>query len=121
MFGDNSERRQAAVETLVYEYCQFAFGDVQPTAMFGRVMKHQLARDTARFGCWEGGVQRGDLVRVEIVQHDTDDFGIGIAFVDQPLHLLREVDGGAPLGDGNMAPASQWLDDHEHIASAVAA
>ena len=53
-----TERRQAPIETLVAQHRQFAFGDVQPTAVLGRVMKVQLAGDAARFRCREGGVQR---------------------------------------------------------------
>src|SRR5579864_2566515 len=119
--GDDGKCGQTAIETLVAQDGQFAFGNVQPTAMFGSRVKFELAGDAARFGCWEGRVQRGELVGVEIVQHDTNDFGVGVAFVDEPLHLVRKVGGCAPLGDRDMAPASQWLDHHKHIASAVAA
>src|SRR5579859_1355554 len=118
---DKGEGWQAAIETLVAENRQFAFCNVQPTAVFGSRVKFELAGDAACFGRWKGGVQRGDLVGVEIVQHDANDLRIGIAFVHQPLHLVCKVDRRAPLGDGDMAPASQRLDHHKHIASAVAA
>jgi len=82
---DNGKGWQAAIETLVTENRQFAFCNVQPTAVFGSRVKFELAGDAACLGRWKGGVQRSDLVGVEIVQHDANDLRIGIAFVHQPL------------------------------------
>ena len=54
-------------------------------------MKLQLAGEAACFGRRERDVQGGDLVDVQVVQHDPDHLRIGIGFVRQPLHLVREV------------------------------
>src|SRR5581483_3349936 len=69
---------------------------------------------------WEGCVQRSSRVDVQVVEHHPYDFGIGICFVHQPFHLLREVHRCASLGHLDMPPASQRFDCHEHVARAVA-
>ena len=54
----------SAVEAQVSEHTQLDLGHVEPTTVFGSVMKLQTLGDASRFGWLEGVVQRTELVSV---------------------------------------------------------
>src|SRR5574341_904341 len=85
----------APIPTLPAEDTQFQLSHVEPAAMLGRVVELQPFENAA-------GVR------------------LGIGFVHQPLHLLGEVQQGAPVGDGHMPPAAVRLEEHKQVAGAVA-
>src|SRR5438094_698064 len=72
----SAEFRQASIEALAGQDRQFAFRDVQPAAVLGRVMKLQFASQPSRLVRWEGGVQRRGGVGVQVVQDNADNLGI---------------------------------------------
>jgi hypothetical protein len=78
---DGGEVRQTSIDALAEQDSQLAFSDAQPTAVFGRVMELQLSRQSSRFGCWVGGIQRGHGVGVQVVQHHPNDARVAIRFV----------------------------------------
>ena len=73
-----------AVEALSTEDAQFNLSHVEPTAMFGSVVKLQAFGYTTRFGWFKCFVQRTQLVSIEVVQHQTDHIGMRIGLVEVP-------------------------------------
>ena len=57
----------------------------------------------------------------QIVLHDTDAGGVGIMDVDEFTHALGVVNGGAAVGDLDVAPAPMRIEGDEEIDGAVAA
>jgi hypothetical protein len=57
---------------------QLAFGHVEPTAMFGRVVPLEFAGDASRLVRWEAVVQAGNRVGVEIVRDQDNGLGLRI-------------------------------------------
>lgn len=54
-------------------------------------------------------------MRIEVVQHDTDDLDVGV-HIDDMFHGLGKLDLGAPLGDQYLAQPKLGLADHHQIA-----
>src|SRR5215216_8160826 len=90
--ASGDEVRQPSVEALAGQDGQFTFRHVQPAAVFGRVVKLQLASQASRLVRREGSVQRCGGVDIEVVQDDANHPCVGIGLVYQPAHLLREVE-----------------------------
>ena len=107
-------------QALTTEDTQLYFGDVQPTAMAGRIVKLQLSENAP--GCFgrECLIERSRLVGVQVVHHDSHPLGFRIAFIHQPLHLLREVLHRPLIGDSNVPPTALRLTHHEQVADPVA-
>src|SRR5215510_11687261 len=59
-------------------------------------------------------------MRIEIVQHDADHRGFGIAFVHQPLHRVGEVDLRPLHCPLHMPPAGLGFHEEKEVARAVA-
>src|SRR5258708_2087387 len=93
---------------------------VQPTAMFGRVMKLDSLQDPPRLGWREGFIQGSGRMRVEVILHDANVFHVRIDRIDQPSDAVRVVDLGTVLGHLDMAPARQRLDEEKQIGGAQA-
>ena len=58
-------------------------------------------------------------MRIQVVEYDANDLGVGIGGDDVP-HAVREFDLGAPFHDQDIAPAPLGFADHHQIAHAVA-
>src|SRR5262245_5228257 len=82
-------------------------------------MQLQLLGDPPRFSRLERFIQRRNLMRVEIVQHDTNHRGFRVAFVHQPLHRVGEVELGALLRHLHMPPASLRFHEEKEVTRAV--
>ena len=54
------------------------FSHVKPTAMLGRVVKLQPFAQTACFGRLEGLIERRRAMRVQVVEHQANEFGLGV-------------------------------------------
>src|SRR5258708_25864565 len=93
---------------------------VQPTAMFGRVMKLDSLQDPPRLGWREGFIQGSGRMRVEVILHDANVFHVRIDRIDQPSDAVRVVDLGTVLGHLDMAPARRRLDEEKQIGGAPA-
>src|SRR5437660_12396013 len=72
------------------------------------------------FGRRKGFVERPRFVRIEIVYDHANDVGVGIALIDQPLHLVRKVYHRALWGHSDMPPPGLRLTEEKDIASSVA-
>ena len=93
---------------------------VQPTTMFGRVMKLQSMTQPISFSRLKGFIQSSDRMSVEVIQHHANDLGLGIGFIDQPFHAMSEVVFGAALSDLDMPVARLWFEKHEQVPCTVA-
>ena len=58
-------------------------------------------------------------MRVEIVHHEGDAFGLRIHFVDKELDFVRPVEGGAVFLRANAVPAPKRFDEGENAAGSV--
>ena len=110
----------APVETLAGQHGQFALGDVEPTAVLGRVVPLDLGGDAPGFGRLETLVQAGWAMRVQVVGDQDDHVGVRIVFVDQDAQLFGKVLRGAAIRHPHLAPTGQRLNRQEQIADAVA-
>jgi hypothetical protein len=68
----------------------------------------------------KGFVEGTRFVSIEIVQDHANDFGVGIAHIDQPLHLLGKVLHRALRSHGDMPPSSLGLTEEKKVAGPVA-
>ena len=57
-------------------------------------------------------------MRIQVVEHDANDLGVGIGGDDVP-HAVREFDLGTSLHDQDIAPTLLGFADHHQIAHAV--
>ena len=119
--GERVGITDAPIPTFPAEHAQFQFGHVEPTAMLGRVVKLQAFENAAGFGRRKGFVQGRRPMGVQVVQDDPHHIGLGIGFVHQPLHLLGEVHERAPVGDGDVPPATVRLRLSRQGSAAAAA
>ena len=110
----------AAIEALLLEDAQFDLGHVQPTPMLGGIMKLELPGDPPRLGRLKRFLQRRDLMRIEIVQHDANHRGFGVAFIHQPLHRVGEVELRPLRRHLHMPPTRLRLHEEKEVARAVA-
>ena len=101
------------------EYRQFNLSHVQPTAMDGREVESQLARDAPCFGSWKGVVERTKGVGIEVVQHHVDHACLRVAFVNEVLHAAGEVELGTLSTDLDVPAAGQWLDGQQQAGRAT--
>jgi hypothetical protein len=73
------EIAQTSGEALADEDGQFAFGDVQPATVLGRVVELETSGNPPRLGGRERHRQRRDGVHVEVVEYDANDGGVRLA------------------------------------------
>jgi len=95
----------AAVETLRGEDAEFGFGQVQPGAVFRGVMPFEAFDQTPGLGSGKGFVERCGGVGVEIILDEDDRFGLCEVDVGQVFQNVGVIDGGAAVGDLDVAPA----------------
>jgi hypothetical protein len=80
--------RDSAAQALAVEGAEFDFCDVEPAAVFGRVVDFETIGQAARFDGREGFVERGDGMGVEVVHDQSHLDGFGVALFE---HSLDEV------------------------------
>ncbi|HEV2457611.1 MAG TPA: hypothetical protein VGS80_04540, partial [Ktedonobacterales bacterium] len=82
-------------------------------------MELQPIQDSPGLRRWEGLVERAGGVGVQVVLHQIDALGIGVALLDQVAQALGVVLLGPVLGHRHMPPAGQRLDHHEEVGGPV--
>ena len=65
-------------------------------------------------------VKRAGRVGGQIIQHDADALRFGKVDVHEFLHAGGEVDGGAAVGDFDLAPGPMHVKEDEQIGGAIA-
>src|SRR5574341_1111898 len=103
-----------------HEHAELDFSHVEPTAMLGRVVKDHTSGKAIGFGGCKGLVERRQLMDVEIIHDQLNTFSIRIADIDQPTQLMSEILSGTMLGDFDMPPVGQRLEEQEQVARPVA-
>jgi hypothetical protein len=93
-----------SVQALPLQNRAFAFGDIEPAAVFGRVMPFKTRCQAMGFFRFEGFIQCPGSVRVHIVNDQDDAFGLRVIFIRQQAQLFGKVAPGAPLGDPSFPP-----------------
>ena len=96
-------------ETGSAQHAELDFRHVQPTGVFGRMVKLQPFHDASGFRWCKGLVQRRHAVSVQIVEDHADHWGMGIGHIHHPAHLVGEVLHSTSFRDGQVAPAGQGL------------
>ena len=91
------------------------FSHVKPTAALGRVVKLQPFAQTARFGCLEGLVERRRAMRVQVVQHQANEFGLEVDYIKQPLNASIEIVHRTPCGHYQFTPATLGFAEPEMV------
>ena len=61
----------AAIQTLRGENAEFGFGQIEPTAVLGRVVPFEALDEPARLGRGKGLIERGWLVGVDMIRSST--------------------------------------------------
>ena len=112
--------RDSAIEALGCEDGQFGFGHIEPRAVLGRMLPFEAFGDAPRLGGFEGVIERSLVVGIEIVLDEDNFVGAVEMNVGQIFQDTRIIDGGAAIGDFNVAPALQRCEQHEQIGRAIA-
>ena len=83
----------ASAEAVSGQDAEFDFRHVEPTGVFGSVMKLQAFRDASGLGGGKGLVERGHAVDVQVVQDYADYRGVGIGVfitLQPPTEPMRQ-------------------------------
>jgi hypothetical protein len=112
--------RYPTVEALAAEHREFDLGDVEPTAVLGSQVDLELVAEALGLGGWEGFVERGGSMSAELIHHQDDLLGLGMADIDEVLDLPRPIDSSAPSGHGELACAEQRLGETEDVGDTSA-
>jgi len=125
-------RRQAAISSarrrpssiLRARHCRpstlsSAFGDVQPTAMLGRVVDLQTLGEPPGFLRRKRFIERRRRVRIQVVHDQDDAFGERILLLQKIPQGKGPVDPCPPLGHTHITPPAQRLAEHENVACAT--
>jgi hypothetical protein len=97
---------KAAADALASQDTQLHFCHVEPTAAARCVLKTQTPREAMHMFGWEGRLQAGQIVRVQIVAHQRDVFGGGIVFFEKTPDLFGPVDARATIATRHTAPTT---------------
>src|SRR4051794_21316995 len=107
-------------QALPGQHRQLDLRHVQPAPVLRRVVDLQLLGDPPRLLRRERLVERGQLVRVQVVHHQDHLLRLLVHLLHQPADHLGEVHGGPPIGDTDGTPAQERFGDHEEVGRAVA-
>src|SRR6266478_660425 len=109
---------QPAIQALAIHNANFRLRHVQPTAVFGRVMKLDLVQDASRLLGRKRFIQARAIMRVQIVLDQTNFLRLRIILFHQFSHTKSVILAGAPCRDLHMPPATQGLTHHKLMAHA---
>ena len=111
---------ETMVEALLLQDAQLDLGHMQPAPVLGCAMQRQLPGNPPRLSRLKRFIQRRDLLRIAMVQHDPHPRGFGGAFVHQPLHRVGEVDLRSLLRPLHLPPAGLRFHEEKKVTRAVA-
>jgi hypothetical protein len=106
----------ATIETLGGKSAEFGFGQIEPTAMLGRVMPFETLDQPPGFGGGKRLVERGLAMDAEIVLDEDDGLGVREVAIGQVFQDMGVVDGGVAVGDLDMPPAFERRDSMNRLA-----
>ena len=109
---------QPAMQALAMHNAHVRLRHVQPTAVFGRVMKLDLVQDASSLLGRKGVLQARAIVGVQRVLDQTNFLRLWIIVFHQCSHTPGVILAGAPRRDMHEPPASQGLTHHNLMAHA---
>jgi hypothetical protein len=98
----------APVEALGRQDAEFGFGEIEPTAVPGRVVPFEALDQPPGLGGWKSFVKRSLAVDIEIVLDQNDGLGAGKMRVGKVFEDVSVIDRSMAVGDlvGTAASAS---------------
>src|SRR2546427_3878521 len=111
---------QAAIEALTIQNADVDFCHVEPTGVLGGVMELQAVQQPSRFIRRKRLVQGSPRMGVEVIEHQTHAYGLGIMRVYQFPDAFGPVPFGPACRDPYMTPSSQRFATHKLIANPFA-
>src|SRR5262249_28447127 len=112
--------RETALEALASKDGEFHLDHIEPPAMLRGVVKLPTLQNPMGVGWRKGFVQGCWRMRVEIVDHDSNDLSFGVIPSDQRLHTGCEVRFGTAGGHFDLPPAVTRLKEHDQVTGAIA-
>jgi hypothetical protein len=106
-------------QALTSEDVQFDFRHIEPTAVLRRVDHFDPMDNATGFLGRERFVERTQTVRVEVVHHERDPFGLWSMNVDQFADFVSPVGLGPLVGHRDVPPTGQRLGEGEDVGCAV--
>ena len=95
-------------------------GEIEPAAVFGRVVPFEALDQPPGFGGRERLVEGSFAVNVEIVLDQDNDVGAGEVTIGEVFQDMSIVHGGVAIRDLDVAPAFERREHHEEVGGAVA-
>jgi len=112
---------QPLVQALFGHDGELDFRHIEPAAMRGGIANIQLPQQATGFSRRKGVVQGSRRRRMQVVQDDADQSRLWEMHVSQLLPTVREVLRGPPVGDLDVPPALQGLQQHAQMTRAFPA
>ena len=106
---------EAAIQALPGQYADFDFGHIQPTRVFGCVVKPHTFEQARSGALAEHILKAFSEVSVQVVQHQMDATCRPVDLLDQMLNEGHEVRLAAMIGDCDGALAGFGLDRPEQV------
>ena len=114
---ERAHSRDRSVQALPLQNRAFAFGDIAPAAVFGRVMPFKTRCQA--MGCFRcnGFIQGLGAVRVHIVNDQHHAFSLRVIFIRQQAQWCSDVAPGPTLGDPSVPPPSERFTHQQTIGT----
>ena len=119
LVAQDPEGGDAAVEALTDHDAELDLGDVEPTAVLGRVDELEAVPQGLGHGRRKGLVEGAGAVGVQVVHHQCDSLGAGVALGDV-VEEVRPVSFGSACRHLGHAPPGQGFRRHEHVTASAA-
>ena len=119
LVAQDPEGGDAAVEALTDHDAELDLGDVEPTAVLGRVDELEAVPQGLGHGRRKGLVEGAGAVGVQVVHHQCDSLGAGVALGDV-VEEVRPVSFGSARRHLGHAPPGQGFRRHEHVTASAA-
>jgi hypothetical protein len=113
-------RRDPAPQTLTTQMAEFDLRPVEPTAVFGGIMKFSFIRDSFRLTGIQCFIQRGFRVGMQIVHPQTNLLHVRRMLINQCLHKVRPITLCPLLSDCGIPLTSSWFTSHKHVRRPIA-
>src|SRR5436190_15346337 len=103
----------STIEALAIKGAQFDFGDIEPTAVLGRVVDFQSTGQSSSLLRLEGFVKGGRTVSVEVIHYQANLGSLRVTLIKHAFDESGPVLAGAVFGDGDVAASRQRFDLQE--------
>jgi hypothetical protein len=109
---------ETPAKTLALQDADLDFGHVEPTGVFGRVVKLDPAQEHGSRLITENLLEAGAKVRVQVVQDQVDLPGSRVNFLKQSADEIHKVHFGAPTGHFHDSPFALGFHGDEEVTGA---